>query len=637
MKRLVRKTKILSWLYEGHDRKQKDPHVKPMAHKQDPWWRVMCLTGVDYFSSMGFQPSIAFVAAGFLSPLATFTLVLLTLFGALPSYFVVARESPHGQGSFAIFERFLPGWRGKTLILILLGFAITDFIFTITMCAADATAHIVENPIVPRFAYDRIIVTLSLIGVLGLVFIKGFEEAVKISVWLVALYLAVNAATLFVCCSHVEPHMVTDWFRSVQAQCSTVQAMILQTLMVFPQLALGLSGFETGVAVMPLIKTKTPEAIDERVTKTRYLLFTVATIMAVFLMIGTTVCTLLIPPELFKENGEANGRALAYLTHKFLGEGWGSLYDIATVAILWFAGASGMAALLSLVPNYLPRYGMAPDWTRARRPLVLVITAVSFLVTLMFNANVDAQAGAFATGLLVLITSAATAVTIAKWKDGWLARIGFSMISLAFLYSSIAIIVKRPDGLQISIMFIIAILATSLASRALRSTELRIQEVKFDERAEQLIERACRKHWGEVRLLAHKPDDRDYSEKAKTARRDHSIQHKEGDFIFLEVTLQDASDFIDTSLEVTGHRENDYEILRCSSPTVPNAIAAILLHIREKTEKIPHVYFGWTEGHPLSYIFKYVLFGEGETAPLTREILRGAESDPEKRPRVHVS
>lgn len=296
-----------------------------------------------------------------------------------------------------------------------------------------------------------------------------------------------------------------------------------------------------------------------------------------------------------------------------------------------------MAALLSLVPQYLPRYGMAPDWTRARRPLVLIVTGVSLVVTLAFQANVDSQAGAFATGLLVLISSATTAVTLATWHKGLLTRILFSTITLAFFYSSIAIISKRPDGLQISIVFTIAILASSLISRALRSTELRINEVKFDEKAERLIERACRKHWGEVRLLAHKPDDRDYADKAKTARRDHSIQHREGDFIFLEVTLQDASDFIDTSLEVTGHRENDFEILRCSSPTVPNAIAAVLLHVRDKTEKIPHVYFGWTEGHPLGYIFKYILFGEGETAPLTREILRSAEPDPEKRPQVHVS
>ncbi len=607
--------------------------------KLDPWWKVMCLTGVDYFSSMGFQPGISFLAAGLLSPFATLTLVLLTLFGALPAYSIIANESPHGQGSFHIFEEKLKGWTGKACVLILLGFAATDFIFTITMCASDASAHIAENPWFPHFAFDRIILTITMILILGAVFLKGFEEAIRISVWLVAAYLLANLVTLSVCVEKLasQSHLINQWMSNLFSQYKDFATMAGVSLMVFPQLALGLSGFETGVAVMPMIETPEKHSLPQRIERTKKLLVTVALIMAAFLIVGSLTTTVLIEPKLFAEGGAANGRALAYLAHLYLGDTFGLIYDISTVLILWFAGASGVAALLSLVPQYLPRYGMAPGWARARKPLVLIITAISVLLVLLFRANVDAQAGAFATGLLVLIASATVAAAATVFKRGPFTLIAFCTIAAAFIYASIMIIKTRPDGFIISVLFTMIMLFSCILSRAMRSTELRVGKVELDEKAAGFIKRARDEALGEIRLLAHKPDDSSYAWKVDDARFRHSIQEAEGNFIFLEVIPKDVSEFYTGVLNVRGIEKHGYQILRCYSPTVPNAIAALLLHLRDTTGRPPHAYFGWTEGNPLMYAFKYLIFGEGETAPITREILRNAEHDVEKRPLIHVA
>ena len=627
------KQQLNAWFYEGSGEAHSE---RP---KQDPWWKVMCLTGTDYFSSMGFQPGISYLAAGLLAPHATLMLILLTLFGALPAYNIVAKESPHGKGSFAIFERLFSGWAGKSIVLILIGFAATDFIFTITMCAADATVHIIENPWMIHFAHEQLIITMTLITLLGVVFLCGFQEAITVSFILVVFFLCVNAYAFAKIFEYLfaNPHLSIDWLRQVNTQFPSPSTIFVSAALAFPQLALGLSGFETGVAVMPLIKTEQENSIPERIAKTKLLLITVAIIMGGFLFAGSYCTAVIIPAELFQEGGAANGRALAYLAHKFGGNLFGTIYDIATVLILWFAGASGMAALLSFVPQYLPRYGMAPDWARARRPLVIVFTTISLIITFLFKADVDAQAAPFATGLLVLITSAVTAVTISLWKTHPILRIYFALISGIFVYASISVMIQKPDGLAIALMFVIAIISSSLISRTFRSTELRIGKVILDSNAAEFLRAAREENLKQIRLLAHRPGHSDYATKEAEARRDHSIQNAEGNFIFLEIEVIDSSEFTDTHLEITGHLVDGFQILRCQSPTVPNAVAALLLHLRDLYGEPPHAYLAWTEGHPISYMIKYILFGEGETAPLTREILRGQESDANKRPKIHVA
>jgi len=629
-----------NWLMEGV-REMEGPHEKEGHQHQHSWWKVMCLTGVDYFSTLGYQPGIAFLAAGVLSPVATFILVLLTLFGALPIYNRVATESPHGQGSISMLESLLSRWKSKLFVLMLLGFVATDFVITITLSAADASEHIIHNPFVEehlRFLDHPIPITLFLIFTLAAVFLKGFKEAIGIAVFLVISYLVLNLVVIGVGAYQIaiHPSLLADWKNALFTQTTLTGAteprsiflIIGLSLLVFPKLALGLSGFETGVAVMPLVKN------PRRIESTQRLLMAAALIMSFFLICSSLITTILIPAAEYEEGGKARGRALAYLAHQYLGDFFGTAYDISTILILWFAGASAMAGLLNIVPRYLPRYGMAPNWARATRPLVIVFATICFVVTIVFKANVEAQGGAYATGVLVLMTSAAIAVTISSWRRHQAMKWAFLLIALVFAYTTITNVIERPDGIKIASLFILGIVLASFVSRALRSTELRVERIEFDTQAKEFINELAQ---GEIRIVTNRRESGDVEEyrfKEHEKRVDNHIPASDP-ILFYEIELGDASEF-KGKLKIRGVDIGGYRILRTHAPAVPNAIAALLMHLRDKTGKIPHVYFGWSEGNPISYLIRYILFGEGDTAPVTREILRQAEHDPERRPNVHV-
>ena len=375
-----------------------------------------------------------------------------------------------------MLERLLSFWKGKLFVLALLGFAATDFVITMTLSAADASRAPRREPhpravaVGPRAASSPWGCSPCWVAV----FLRGFTEAIGLAVGLVATYLLLNVVVIGVALWHVvrQPSVVPDWTAALTTQHGSPVMMVAVALLVFPKLALGLSGFETGVAVMPHVRgdaSDTERRPSAGSAAPGRLLTSAAVIMSVFLVTSSFVDDAADPGRGVRA-GRRRERSRAGLPRaRVPGSHFGAVYDASTIAILWFAGASAMAGLLNLIPRYLPRYGMAPEWAGAVRPLVLVLTGTAFLITWIFDADVDAQGGAYATGVLVLITSAAVAVTLAarRARQRW-ATSAFAMVSAVFVYTTAANVVERPDGVKIGGCFILAIVGASLASRLRR-------------------------------------------------------------------------------------------------------------------------------------------------------------------------
>jgi len=601
------------------------------ADRTYPWYKVLWLTGVDYFSTLGYQPGIALLAAGALSVTSTAILVAVTLFGAVPVYAEVASRSYAGQGSIALLENLLSGWQSKIFVLVLLGFAGTDFVITMTLSAADAARHAVANPYLHPYVGDRaILLTLLLLLLLAVVFFLGFREAIGLAQLVAIPYLALNLIVLLYGVGRIvlHPALLRQWQQALSAHGDWTPVFVASALL-FPRLALGLSGFETGVSVMPLISNeenapKGPEDASSRprgrIRATRKLLLTAALIMSAMLLLSSFVAALLIPQEAYQETGAAAGRAIAYLAHEYLGNGFGTVYDFSTILILWFAGASAMTGLLNLIPRYLPRFGMAPRWVVYRRPLVLVLFAIDVVITLIFRADVEAQGGAYATGVLVLMLSAALAVTIALWREcsvrkpqTFLVVFYFFLITLVFVYTLVDNVIERPDGIIIATTFIVLLLAASGVSRYLRSTEMRISEAAF-------VDRSSADLWAsitgtKVNLVPHLLDTPVYRDAlAKKIPQYYVINEP---LAFLHVSLMDnRSEFV-ARLRLRVHKEGENFVIEANGAV---AIANAIAYLSELLDPIT-IIVELTSRNLMKQSLDYLFWGEGETGLMVYSIL----------------
>jgi hypothetical protein len=619
-----------------------------------PWYLTLWLTGVDYFSSLGYAPGLAFLAAGYVAPLATLILVFVTFAAAVPVYAFVAKHSHQGEGSIKMIERLTTGWGrlgwlGKTLVLVLLGFAMTDFVITITLSAADATVHILENPLWPKHLEpSRTVLTAGLILMLCAVFLKGFKEAIGLAAAISIPYMLMNYTIITAGFVHLgnDPTKFDAWWALVsnfdaahlRSMLNTVDpihaldpvnwiqgggfgTLLLVSVLVFPKLALGLSGFETGVAVMPLITGATAE---DRIRRTRRLLVIAALLMSIGLLGSSITTALIIPSSAFAPHGEAHGRAISYLAHHLLGHGFGTVYDVFTVLILWFAGSSAMAGLLNIIPRYLPRFGMSPDWLAYRRPMVLVMTGICLLVNYGFDADVEAQGGAYATGVLVLMASGALAVTLAEWQS-WKLRVAFTAIMGVFGYVLVVNVIERPDGLRIAGYFIGATVLASLYSRWHRASELRVQAFSF-------VDRASASLWKELiqmpRLVLVPHRTRGPEARQSTVAR--TLLHLDQDtraktkMIFLHVELTEDPSTFTSPIKVKCWKEGEDVVIEVTNAVaVANAIAYIGLELG-----VDEVVIGLLDsGTPVVNAVLYLLFGTGEVGYAVRAILNRVRDD----------
>lgn len=662
------------------------------------WWLVLCLIGLDYFSTLAYLPSLAVAAVGPLAPLAAAAVAIVTLGAALPVYAYVAGRSPHGRGATGLLERQVPGWKGKLAVLLLLSFVATDYVVTQNLSIADAAEHVRANPVFsvqvnswldrhwhPETWFvspwwhrlirlvDRQLAVALILSAATLAswawWRRGSPQTfLRVAAAVVISYLLMNAIVLVSALAYIAGDgwpLWLEWRSDARLSLQTESGVLgmqagwtaLQLALVsFPYVALGLSGFELSMAVTPLVQGAVDDVAETprgRIRNMRKLLVAAASITSLSLLVAVLAVTVLVPQGACSDGGPAMHRALAYLAHGgalangrpasaingLFGPAFGTAYDAVTILILCLAGACVTIALRDYVPEFMQRLGMEVTWAHKLGVKLRFFNVVVLVVVVAFRAKLAALQWVYVTSVLVLLAGGALAALADVRKRivaGWLRlslAMPFTLAVVFFACMALLTVTISRSGLEIAAAFAVGILATSLVSRWIRSTELRFDGFEFaDGESRQRWEQCCA-HDFQV-LVPHRPGLHSRAEKVNTIRQRHRLA-ADVPVIVIEASLGDPSDFLHRPL-MQVRRIDGFDLIqvaRCVS--IAHVLAAIGLEMSQ-AGRPAEFHFGWSDESPMAANLSFLLFGEGNIPWMVRELLRASSLPAGRRPAVVI-
>jgi len=302
------------------------------------------------------------------------------------------------------------------------------------------------------------------------------------------------------------------------------------------------------------------------------------------------------------------------------------------------AGTSVAIGLRDFVPTYLHRLGMEFEWAHKMGATLHLFMLINLYVTLVYRASVTAQRGAYATSVLVLMTSAAAATVLDRWKartGSWHRRLSwyYFLVTLIFAATALAVMIQNPSGLQIAGWFILAIVGLSLVSRLLRTKELRFEGFQFvDEKSKFL--------WDSMKflqfpvLVPHRPGRTSLAEKEEQIRKRHRLT-PDIHVVFIEAHIGDPSDFYCRPIMDVNQEQGRFILRITGCVSIPHVIATVALELSQP-DHIPEIHFGWSDENPLAANLNFILFGQGNVPWMVRELIRKAQPDLTRQPRIVI-